>query len=373
MKKRFTEQQIIGFLKEAEAGMPVKELCRKHGFSDASFYTWRAKFGGMEVSEARRLKGLEVENARLKKLLAEAMLDMEALKVVVKGKPLSPQAKREAVLAIREKVNISERRACRLVGLSRGVLHYDAKPDHENEVLAARLVKLAHERRRFGYRRLHALVEREGTHANHKRIYRLYREAGLAVRRRRKRHGVMIEREQLALPGAPNEVWSIDFVMDALSNGRRVKCLTVVDDFTKEAVDIVVDHGISGLYVARALDRAARFRGYPKAVRTVQGPEFTSRALDQWAYANGVTLKLIQAGKPTQNAYIESFNGKFRDECLNEHWFTTLAHARAVIAAWRQDYNEQRPHSALNYLAPSEFAAKHRATADAPAAFQELV
>lgn len=129
----------------------------------------------------------------------------------------------------------------------------------------------------------------------------------------------------------------------------------------------------SGLYVARALDRAARFRGYPKAVRTDQGPEFTSRALDQWAYANGVTLKLIQAGKPTQNAYIESFNGKFRDECLNEHWFTTLAHARAVIAAWRQDYNEQRPHSALNYLAPSEFAAKHRATADAPAAFQELV
>ncbi|CPH95616.1 transposase [Burkholderia pseudomallei] len=144
------------------------------------------------------------------------------------------------MLAIREKVNISERRACRLVGLSRSVLHYDAKPDHENEVLAARLVKLAHERRRFGYRRLHALVEREGTQANHKRIYRLYREAGLAVRRRRKRHGVMIEREQLALPGAPNEVWSIDFVMDALSNGRRVKCLTVVDDFTKEAVDIVV-------------------------------------------------------------------------------------------------------------------------------------
>ncbi|WP_088580383.1 IS3 family transposase [Burkholderia ubonensis] len=373
MKKRFTEEQIIGFLKEAEAGMPVKELCRKHGFSDASFYTWRAKFGGMEVSEARRLKDLETENARLKKLLAEAMLDMEALKVVVKGKPLSPQAKREAVAAIREKVDISERRACRLVGLSRSVLHYEAKPDQENEALTARLVELAHERRRFGYRRLHALVEREGIHANHKRVHRLYREAGLTVRRRRRRHGVMIEREQLALPSGPNEVWSIDFVMDALSNGRRLKCLTIVDDFTKEAVDIVVDHGISGLYVARALDRAARFRGYPKAVRTDQGPEFTSRALDQWAYANGVTLKLIQPGKPTQNAYIESFNGKFRDECLNEHWFTSLAHARAVIAGWRQDYNEERPHSALNYLSPAEFAAKHRATADAPAAFQELV
>lgn len=252
------------------------------------------------------------------------------------------------------------------------MLHYEAKPDHENEALTARLVELAHERRRFGYRRLHALVEREGIHANHKRVHRLYREAGLAVRRRRRRHGVMIEREQLALPSEPNEVWSIDFVMDALSNGRRLKCLTIVDDFTKEAVDIVVDHGISGLYVARALDRAARFRGYPKALRTDQGPEFTSRALDQWAYASGVTLKLIQPGKPTQNAYIESFNGKFRDECLNEHWFRSLAHARAVIAAWRLDYNEERPHSALNYLSPAEFAAKHRATADAPAAFQEL-
>jgi putative transposase len=277
------------------------------------------------------------------------------------------------VATIREKVDISERRACRLVGLSGSVLHYESKPDHENEALIARLVGLAHERRRFGYRRLHALVEREGIRANHKRVHRLYREAGLTVRRRRRRHGVMIEREQLALPSGPNEVWSIDFVMDALSNGRRLKCLTIVDDFTKEAVDIVVDHGISGLYVARALDRAARFRGYPKALRTDQGPEFTSRALDQWAYANGVTLKLIQPGKPTQNAYIESFNGKFRDECLNEHWFTSLAQARVVIAAWRQDCNEDRPHCALNYLSPAEFAAKHRATADAPAAFQELI
>lgn len=271
-----------------------------------------------------------------------------------------------------EKVKLSERRACRLVGLSRSVLHYETKPNSDNDALSARLVELAHERRRFGYRRLHALVKREGIHANHKRVHRLYREAGLAVRRRRRRHGVMVEREQLALPSAPNEVWSMDFVMDALSNGRRLKCLTIVDDFTKESIDIVVDHGISGLYVARVLDQAARFRGYPKAVRTDQGPEFTSRVLDQWAYAKGVTLKLIQAGKPTQNAYIESFNGKFRDECLNEHWFTSLAQARAVIGAWRQDYNEARPHTALEYRSPAEFAAKHRAASVAPAV-QELI
>jgi len=150
---------------------------------------------------------------------------------------------------------------------------------------------------------------------NHKRVWRPYREAGLAVRRRRRRSGVAVEREPLALPTAPNQVWSMDFVMDALSSGRRVKCLTIVDDFTKEAVDIVPDHSIPGLYVKRVLDQAARFRGLPAAIRTDQGPEFTGRALDQWAYRNGVQLKLIAPGSPTQNAFIESFNGKFRDEC----------------------------------------------------------
>jgi len=261
---------------------------------------------------------------------------------------------------MQEKTDISERRACLLVGLSRTVVHYQSKAQPENEQLQARMVELAGERRRFGYRRLHALLKREGVDANHKRIFRLYQDAGLAVKRRRKRHGVAVEREQLALPCKPNQVWSMDFVSDALSNGRRIKVLTIVDDFTKEAVDLVVDHGISGQYVVRVLQRAAQFRGLPAAIRTDQGPEFTGKALDQWAYQNGVQLKLIEPGKPTQNAFIESFNGRFRDECLNDHWFTTLAEARIRIAASRRDYNEHRPHSALNYQTPAEFAASHR-------------
>jgi len=274
---------------------------------------------------------------------------------------------------MQEKTKISERRACLLVGLSRTVLHYQSKAQPENEQLQSRMVELAGERRRFGYRRLHALLRREGVEANHKRVFRLYQDAGLAVKRRRKRHGVAVEREPLALPSRPNEVWSMDFVSDALANGRRIKVLTIVDDFTKESVDLVAEHGISGHYVVRVLERAAQFRGMPSAIRTDQGPEFTGKALDQWAYQNGVQLKLIEAGKPTQNAYIESFNGRFRDECLNDHWFTSLAEARIRIAAWRRDYNEHRPHSALNYQTPAEFAASCRTNRLPKAGEQERI
>ena len=263
-------------------------------------------------------------------------------------------------MTMRTHTRISERRACRLVGISRTVFRYQHTESVESAVLQSRLVELAAQRRRFGYRRLHVLVRREGIEVNHKRIYRLYSQAGLAVRRRRRRERVAVEREPLNLPAGPNEVWSMDFVSDALADGRRIKILTIVDDYTKEAVDLAVDHGISGLYVTRVLDRAGRFRGLPRAIRTDQGPEFTGKALDQWAVENGVSLKLIEPGKPTQNAFIESFNGRFRDECLNDQWFTSLSQARILIAAWRRDYNEVRPHSALDYLTPAEFAARHR-------------
>lgn len=183
---------------------------------------------------------------------------------------------------MRSETSVSERRACALVGICRSTLRYETQQSSEARALQARIVELAQERRRFGYQRIHALLRREGHEVNHKRIYRLYSDAHLAVKRRKKRKGVMVPREPLSLPTQANEVWSMDFVMDALSTGRCIKILTVVDDCTKESVDLVADFGISGEYVTRILDQAARFRGCPKAIRTYQRPEFTGKALDQW-------------------------------------------------------------------------------------------
>lgn len=259
-----------------------------------------------------------------------------------------------------ELTRLSERRACRLAGLSRDAFRHPPEPTAATQALAARIIELAQVRRRFGYRRLHDLLRPEFPNVNHKKIYRLYREANLAVRRRRKAKRPVGERQRLQAATAPNAVWSMDFVSDALASGRRIKCLTVADDFTHECVDIAIDHGMGGAYVTRLLDQVACFRGYPRAVRTDNGPEFTSRAFIAWTQQHRIEHWLIEPGRPMQNGYIESFNGKFRDECLNEHWFMSLDHAREVIADWRRDYNEVRPHSSCGRVPPAQFAAKHR-------------
>ena len=262
---------------------------------------------------------------------------------------------------------LSERHACRLVGLSRDSYRNPPQPDQLTRDLCARIVDIAHVRRRFFYRRIHDLLRPEFPQVNHKRVYRLYRDANLAVRRRKKAKRPLNERVPLQLAQTVNEVWSMDFVSDSLSNGRRIKCLTVADDFSHECVDIAVDYGISGQYVTRLLDQAAIFRGYPLAVRTDNGPEFTSRAFMAWTTAHGVRHILIQPGRPMQNGYSESFNGKFRDECLNEQWFETLPQARTCIAEWRRDYNEVRPHSSLGRIPPAQFAQQHRINSNAVA------
>lgn len=249
------------------------------------------------------------------------------------------------------------------MNLSTSVLRYQAKAD-PNGVLGERIAAIAAQRR-FGYRRIHILLQREGWAINVKRVYRLYRQAGLAVKKRHRKRIGLTERVPLLLPEQPNDAWSTDFVHDALAAGRRIRCPNVVDDFTKESIVIEVDTSISGLRVARVLDRIAEHRPLPKMIRVDHGPEFISLALDAWAHARGVKLAFTQPGKPRQNAYIESFNGRFRDECLNDQWFSTLFEACILIEAWRNDYNSNRPHSSLGYMTPVKFAAQHQfATTD---------
>lgn len=207
---------------------------------------------------------------------------------------------------------------------------------------------------------LHNRLVHEGWAINVKRTYRVYRAERLMVRQRRRRKLPVPERQPLVRPGAPNEVWSMDFLFDELASGRRVKTLTVVDDCSKEVVQIVADTSIPALYVTRVLDQVKAERGLPKMIRTDNGPEFAGRTMHDWAARNGVELRFIQPGKPVQNAYIESFNSRFRDECLSQHWFASLSHMRSVIDNWRDDYNHHRPHSTLGYLPPATFAAMRR-------------
>jgi putative transposase len=243
-----------------------------------------------------------------------------------------------------------------MVGLCRSSFRYQAKPSNDSEI-RARLRQLAESRRKFGAPRLHVLLRREGFFINHKRTERLYREEGLSLRLKRRRKRGSHLRVVLDAPERINQHWSMDFVADSLYNGRRLRVLTVVDDLSKECPVLEVDHSLTGQRITRVLERVALIRGLPEVITVDNGPEFISKALDSWAYTNGVKLRFIQPGKPTQNAYIESFNGKFRDECLNEHVFVSLADAREKIENWRLDYNANRPHRSLKQLTPEEFAA----------------
>jgi putative transposase len=263
---------------------------------------------------------------------------------------------------VQERFAVSQRRACGLVGIQPSTIRYRLRA-RDDEQVRRRLGELAKERSRFGYRRLHALLRREGFAVNHKRVLRLYRLAGLNLRRQKRKRMPSLTRGVPALPTRPNECWALDFVSDTLAWGRRIRCLTVVDCFTRESPAIEVDTSLPGARVVQVLDAVTAQRGLPETILMDNGPELTSRVLDQWAYTHGVRLRFIDPGKPIQNAFIESFNGRFRDECLNQHWFVNLAQARHLVDAWRLDYNRARPHSSLGYLTPDEFAVRVRPVA----------
>jgi len=257
---------------------------------------------------------------------------------------------------IRAQFGFSERRACRLVGLHRSSARYEAHPVRERDI-RERLKQLAWQRRRFGYRRLAVLLRREGWAVNHKRVYRQYRAEGLTLHRRRPPRRLLGRTQPLVMATRPNQRWSIDFMHDALACGRPFRILTVIDDYTRECPALEVDTSLPAARVIRVLERVTAARGTPEVLVLDNGPECRSRQLAEWARARGISLRFIEPGKPMQNAYVESFNGKLRDECLNEHWFGNLSDARHVLEAWRHDYNDVRPHSALANVSPAMFAA----------------
>ena len=351
---RFTEEQIIAVLREHEAGAKTTDLARKHGISEATLYNWKAKYGGMEISDAKRLRSLEEENRKLKKLLAESILDQAALKELL-TKKVGPAAKREAVAHLRNVVQMSERRACILVSADRKMIRYRSRrpPDVE---LRTRLRDLANQRRRFGYRRLFILLREQGEPSGINRIYRLYREEGLTVRKRKARRKAIGTRTPILVEAKVNARWSLDFVHDQFAQGRRFRILNIVDDVTRVCLAAIPDTSISGKRVARELTMLIGARGKPQMIVSDNGTEFTSNAMLGWAKDHGVDWHYIAPGRPMQNGYIESFNGRMRDELLNESLFIDLDQARRLIGAWVTDYNTARPHSSLGYKTPAAYA-----------------
>ena len=254
---------------------------------------------------------------------------------------------------------LSQRRACGLIELTRRSLRREPQPDR-NQELRARLRSLAEERRRWGCPMLYQVLRREGWRVNHKRVERLYREEGLSLRRRRRRKRLSHLRVVRQAPVAANQAWALDFVHDRLLDGRGFRALTVIDEWSRESLAIEVEVPLTGERVTRVLERLGDGRGLPAIIQSDNGPEFTGRVLDQWAFERGVKLQFIEPGKPIQNAFIESFNSRLREECLNEHVFISLGDARNKIEQWRIEYNRERPHSSLGHLTPEEFAARNQ-------------
>ncbi|MFC1964317.1 IS3 family transposase [Chloroflexota bacterium] len=359
-KKWFTPEQIINKLREAELllnqGATIAIVSKKIGVSDHTYYRWRKEYGGMRVDQARRLKELEQENSRLKKLVADLSLDNAILKEVSPGKLLSPLKRRKLIIHITQTLSVSERRACKVLKQARTTQRRSLSPPSDEKQLTEDIIALATKYGRYGYRRIAALLNNEhGWRVNHKRVARIWRKEGLKVPKKQPKRGRLWLNDGSCIrlrPEYKDHVWSYDFMIDRTANGRAFKILNIIDEYTRECLAMLIARKIKKQDVIDLLFNLFLFRGIPKHIRSDNGPEFTAKAVRKWLNRLGVKTLFIEPGSPWENGYIESFNGKLRDELLSREIFTTLGEAKALIEQWRREYNQVRPHSALGYRPP---------------------
>ena len=271
---------------------------------------------------------------------------------------VGPQAQRRAVSHLCSQHGLSERRACGLAKLNRSTCRY--KPKSKDAVVEERLKALAFKKTSYGYRRLHHLLKREGYEINHKKVYAIYKKNSLGKRKKKKKRIPKRERNPLPKAEKPNEIWAMDFMTDSCSNGRKIRTLNILDIYARECLQIEVASSLPSAKVISVLERLALERGLPERIVIDNGPEYTSKDLKEWAERNQVTLDYITPGRPMENGYVESFNGKFREECLNQNWFQNIAEASIIVEEWRKEYNNDRPHSSLGYLTPKEYLSRKK-------------
>ncbi|EFH2761920.1 IS3 family transposase, partial [Escherichia coli] len=345
---KFSDSQILAILKQAEAGAPVPELCREHGMSSATFYKWRAKFGGMDASMMARLKELEAENARLKKMYAEERLKAEILKEAIEKKLVKPSRRRELAQKAVQNHSITIKFACGLFGLSETCYRYQAKLSDENAQIADWLLRLTEAHRSWGFGMCFYFlrnVKRFGW--NHKRVLRIYRELELNLRIKPKRRLKRDVPDALVVPESINQCWSMDFMHDQLEDGRSFRLLNIIDDFNREGLAIEVDFSLPAERVVRTLNQVIEWRGKPRQIRSDNGPEYISALLAEWAAKHDVELKFIQPGNPQQNAYVERYNRTVRYDWLNQYLFSSIAEVQEHATEWLWFYNNERPNKAI--------------------------
>ncbi|MFD1767656.1 IS3 family transposase [Sphingorhabdus buctiana] len=360
MARKHKPEDIIGKLREAEIvlaqGGTVADACRRIGVTEQSYYRWRKEYGGLKMDQARRMKELEKENARLRRAVSDLTLDKLILQEAAKGKLLSPARRRRCIDHIRDMMPVSERRVCRVLGQHRSTQRKTPRGADDEATLTEDIIALARQYGRYGYRRVTALLRDAGWHVNRKRVERIWRREGLKVPKKQPKRGRLWLNDGSCLrlrPEYPGHVWSYDFVEGRTHDGRKFRILSIIDEASRECLALPVARQLRSEDVLAALAELFVTRGPPAHIRSDNGPEFIANAVQQWLAKIGVKTLYITPGSPWENGYCESFNGSMRDELLNGEIFYTLAEAKILIEAWRRHYNTVRPHSSLGYRPPA--------------------